>query len=290
MLPIISHSQAYIRFSGGYGFSASKDNFSTPVTVLESSIPTNPTIISKENIYGTIGSGATVRIAGGYTFSNNFGIDLDCYYLIGDKKYATENTNNTSGINEISFAYTRQFRITPSLYVRASKGFIKPYAGLGPVLPLAGFTYLEVKRTNPTINENSFYIRKISGNFTVGFESYLGISSNWPNENFNIFAELRFTGLRIKSKFSETVQYDITNTISGEVTDKLPDLNTFQREINFVDKLTNELNTFEGPGGINSVTPDFDRPMDRLTSTTNFNSLSLNIGVRVNLIKNYTTE
>jgi outer membrane protein W len=286
----ILFSQAYIRVGGGYGISASNDNFSTPITTIERTSPTANTIISKENIYGTIGSGATFRLAGGYTFSNNFGVELDMYYLVGDKKYATETSNNTTNVNEISFAYTRQFRIAPSVYVRASKGMVKPYAGFGPVLPLTGFTYLEVDRTDPVSGNNSFYVRKISGNLSIGFESYAGVSMNWPNENFNLFAEIRYTGLRIKSKYSETIQYDIRNTTTGEVIDNLSNLSTFEREINFVDKITRESNAFEGPGGINASSRDFDKPMDKLTSTTNFNALGLNIGVRMNFVRKKSEE
>jgi hypothetical protein len=279
-------AQGYLKLGGGYGFSASKDNFSSPVLVLQG----NNSIASKENIYGTIGSGATVRLAGGYTFSNNFGIELEAYYLMGDKKYVTEFSNSSTNLNEKSFAYTRQFRVLPSLYVKASKGLLKPYIGFGPLLPLAGYTYLEVKRQDPAAQTNSFYVRKVSGNFSIGFESYAGANISWPNENFNLFIELRYTGLRIKSKFAETIQYDITNTATGEVTDNLSSLTTFQREINFVDKLTPESNAFEGPGGINAVAFDSTKPMDKLSSTNNFNAFGINLGVRVNLVSKKASE
>jgi hypothetical protein len=277
-------AQGYLKLGGGYGFSASKDNFSSPVLVLQG----NNSIVSKENVYGTIGSGATFRLAGGYTFSNNFGIELEAYYLMGDKKYVTEFSNTNTDLNETSFAYTRQFRVLPSIYARANKGLFKPYVGFGPLLPLAGFTFLEVQREDPAAQTKSFYVRKVSGNFSLGFESYAGANISWPNDNFNLFIELRYTGLRVKSKFAETIQYDITNTVTNETTDNLPSLTTFQREINFVDKLTTESNAFEGPGGINAASFDSNKPMDKLTSTNNFNAFGINIGVRVNLLKKKT--
>jgi hypothetical protein len=285
-----AYSQGYLKLGGGYSLSVSNDNFSTPITIVERTSPTSNTIISKENIYGTIGSGGNLRIAGGYTFTKNFGLELDIYYLFGQKKYVTESTNITTNLNEISFAYTRQLRATPSFFVRASDGLIRPYAGFGAVLPLMGFTYVELDRTDQIANNNTYLVRKVSGNFTVGFESYMGANISWPNENFNIFAELRYTGLRIKSKHAETIQFDFTDLTTGEVTDNVGSLSVFEREINFVDKLTTESNAFEGVGGINTTSVDRDKPMDKLTSTNNFNALGINIGVRMNMVKKIKKE
>jgi hypothetical protein len=73
------------------------------------------------------------------------------------------------------------------------------------------------------------------------------------------------------------------------VTDKLATADLFYTEINFVDKITYESNTLPTVlGGINTSIPDFDKPMDDLTSKNNFNSFGINIGVRVNLLKKKT--
>lgn len=278
-------AQGYIKVGGGYGFSASKDNFSSPVLVLQG----NNSIVSKENVYGTIGSGATIRLAGGYTFSNNFGVELEAYYLMGDKKYVAEESNTSNNYNETKFANTKQFRVFPSVYARASKGLIKPYVGFGPVLPLAGFTFLELRTEEPVINKSSYRYYRVSGNFTVGFETYAGASIDWPNENFNIFVEMRYTGIRVKSKKAELTSWTETEISSGNVTNKLETADLFYTQINFVDKITNESNTLPTVlGGINTSIPDFDKPMDDLTSTNNFNSFGINIGVRVNLLKKKT--
>lgn len=278
-------AQGYLKLGGGYGFSASKDNFSSPVLVLQG----NNSIVSKENVYGTIGSGATFRLAGGYTFSNNFGIELEAYYLMGDKKYVAEESNTSNNYRETKFASTKQFRVFPSVYARASKGLVKPYIGFGPVLPLAGFTFLELRTEEPVINKSSYRYYKVSGNFTVGFESYAGASIDWPNENFNLFMEVRYTGVRVKSKKAKLTAWTETEISSANVTDKLATADLFYTEINFVDKITNESNTLPTVlGGINTSIPDFDKPMDDLTSKNNFNAFGINIGVRVNLLKKKT--
>jgi outer membrane protein W len=284
----IINAQAYLKLSGGYGFSASKDNFSAPVLVLQAN---NNSIVSKENVYGTIGSGATIRLAGGYTFSNNFGVELEAYYLMGDKKYVAEESNITNNYNETKFASTKQFRIFPSVYARASKGLIKPYVGFGPVLPLVGFTYLELRTEEPSINKSSYRYYKVSGNPTIGFESYCGASIDWPNENFNLFMEVRYSAVRIKSKKAQLSEWSETEISSGNVTNKLETADLFYTEINFVDKITNESNTLPTVlGGINSSIPDFNKPMDDLTSKNNFNAFGINIGVRVNFVSKKASE
>jgi hypothetical protein len=280
-------AQGYLKLGGGYGFSASKDNFSSPVLVLQG----NNSIVSKENIYGTIGGGATFRLAGGYTFSNNFGIELEAYYLMGDKKYVAEESNSSNNYRETKFASTKQFRVFPSVYARASKGLIKPYVGFGPVLPIAGFTFLDLRTEEPAINKSSYRYYKVSGNFTVGFESYCGASIDWPNENFNLFVEMRYTGVRVKSKKAKLTAWTETEISSGNVTNKLETADLFYTEINFVDKITNESNTLPTVlGGINTSIPDFDKPMDDLTSKNNFNAFGINIGVKINLLKKDTTN
>jgi len=275
-------AQAYLKLGGGYGFSASTDNFSTPILVMQN----NNAIVSKENIYGTIGSGATFRLAGGYTFSNNFGVELEAYYLMGDKKYVADESNITNNYRETKFANTKQLRVFPSVYARASKGLVKPYVGFGPVLPLVGYTYLELRTEEPAINKSSYRYYKVSGNFTVGFESYCGASIDWPNEHFNIFLEMRYTGVRVKSKKAKLTSWTETEISSGNVTNKLETADLFYTEINFVDKITNESNTLPAVlGGINTSIPDFDKPMDDISSKNNFNAFGINIGVRVNLLR-----
>jgi hypothetical protein len=279
----LTFAQAYMKVGGGYAFSASNSNFSSPIIQTERVSSTFNKVVYKEYVFGTLGGGGQARVAVGYNFAKNFGLELDVNYLYGTTKYVSANTNITSNKVEKSYANTRQLRLTPTFVVRAGEGLVRPYAGFGIVLPVAGSTYLMLESQQDSLKDN--VVRKVSGNFSVGFESYVGATFNWPNENFNIFVEMRYVGLGVVPKYAKVVSYDRTNMNTGVVTDLEPTLSTFSREINFVDALTETSNVFEGDGGINTIAYDSNKPMDKIATTTNFNALGINFGIRMNLVK-----
>jgi hypothetical protein len=283
----LTFAQAYMKVGGGYAFSAGATNFSTPQIEMYRVSSTTNVPYRKEFIFGTLGSGGVTRLALGYNFNKNFGFELDMNYLIGAKKYVSSLTvydtiNQIKTYDEKSYAYTRQFRITPSFYVRASEGFIKPYAGMGIVLPLAGSTFLISDAL--TTSSQTYRVRKASGSFSVGFESYAGATCNWPNENFNLFVEVRYVALGVKPSKATVIQSEITNLNTGVVTNDLETMPTSIREINFVDVLDETSNVLEGPGGVSNNTDD-TKPTDKIATTTNFNALGINFGIRMNLVK-----
>jgi hypothetical protein len=282
----LTFAQPYIKVGGGYAFSASSSNFSSPIveTVVQGS---NTIVKYKEFVFGTLGGGGQVRTALGYNFSKNFGLELDFNYLHGATKYVSANTTLTNNTVEKSYANTRQFRVTPTFVVRASEGLFRPYAGAGIVLPLAGSTYLILDQQKDSLSTN--IVRKVSGTFSVGFESYIGTTITWPNSNFNIFVELRYVGLGVVPQKAEVIKWDVTNDNTGVTTSSLETLSTFSREINFVNVLDENSNAVEGPGGVNTI-PDQTKPLDRIATTTNFNALGINFGVRMNLVKAKKSE
>ncbi len=263
--------EGYLRLGGGYSISASNDVFTQQITRRDS----NNRYTYDANIYGTIGNGAHLRLSGGYVFSQNFGLDLDVSYLLGAKKQAGENDFHNR--KELLYAYTRQLRLSPSFFVRANPGFIQPYAGAGIVLPVLGKTVLE---DEITFNDRVIYReREVYGQLSLGFDAYIGVNIRWPNENFTLFVELRYTGLRIKSKNALMKQWTQTELVSGDITDLLATARTFEKEIIFVDEFTLESNTISGT--VLNPNFDFDKPLEMLATKTNFNALGLNIGVRM---------
>lgn len=270
LAPNIGHTQeGYLRVGGGYGIPASKDVFTLHVLELDS----NNRYISDKNIYGTLGAGAQFRIAGGYTFAQNFGLELDVNYFIGRKEYAGERVTPIK--TDLTYAYSRQLRISPSFFVRANPGLIQPYVGMGIVLPVLGKTVVEELST--TAQMSSYRERHIYGSFSVGFESYAGVNISWPNNKFNLFVECRYSGLRIKSKNAEMLQWTDTDLISGDVVNQLETAQAFLKEIVFKDELTTESNTISAT--VYSSNFDFDKPLEVLASKSNYNAISLSIGV-----------
>ena len=266
----IGHTQeGYIRLGGGYGISASNDVFTLHVLKQDS----NNLYLSDKNIYGTIGAGAQFRLCGGYVFAQNFGLELDVNYFIGQKKYAGERT--TPSKTDLTYAYSRQLRLSPSLFIRANPGLIQPYIGMGIVLPIIGKTILE--ETSTTAQTNTYKERHVYGSFSLGFESYAGVNIRWPNEKFNLFIECRYSALRIKSKNAELVQWTDSDLVTGDVTNQLETAQTFIKEMVFVDELTRESNTITST--VYSANFDFDKPLEVLATKTNFNAIAINIGV-----------
>ncbi len=273
---LMAQQGAYLRVGGGYSISAANDVFTNTVLNQDS----NFVYTLDQNIYGTIGSGAHFRLVGGYSFQQNFGMELEMEYLWGSRKYAGETTR--ADRNTVTYAYTRQLRIAPSFYVQASPGLLQPYAGFGLLIPLTGKTVLEEQLDN---NLNSTYlVREVYGAFSLGFNGFVGVNVNYPNENFQLFFEIRHSNMRIKSKDALLVQWDETDKASGEVMDRLATANTFEKEIIFRDQLSPESNTITATvsSGVNF---DFNQPLELLATKTNFNALSFNIGVKIRFAK-----
>jgi hypothetical protein len=266
----------YLRLGGGYSISAANDVFTNTTLVRDSS----GIYTSDANIYGTLGNGAHFRLIGGYTFKQNFGVELEVEYLWGARNNAGLST--AVGRELTTTAYTRQLRLAPSFYVQASPGLIQPYAGFGLLLPVNGKTVVE--ELDVSTATTTLQVREINGALSLGFNAFAGVNINYPNDKFQIFFEVRHSNMRIKSKKATTVQWDRTDNNTGEVTNLLDGADTYSTEILFQDELTPESNTVSATvtSGTNF---DFDKPLELLASKTNFNALSFNIGVKIHFTK-----
>lgn len=280
---VFIQAQAYIKVGGGYGFSVNTEQFTNPSLSYITDSTGVDRLFSNTNTYGSLGAGGQIKLSGGYVFQQNFGFDLEMHYLFGQKKMVQE-IIKPGNRTEMYYAYTQQFRLAPSFFVRANKGIVQPYAGAGIVLPLAGYTYLEYQKTDPNLDLSFTQVRRVSGSPTVGFEGYIGAQVKWPNENFNFFFEVRYTGLRIKSKSAEMIQWDEVKLSTGEVTNELETASVFNTQIQFVDEINNNSNASVFSGGF-LVSPDLNKPMEKLASSTNFNTLQFNLGICIQFTK-----
>lgn len=271
----LSAQNFHLRFGGGYSISTSNDVF----TMTNLTVDSNGVATAEENIYGTIGSGAHFRATGGYTFSSNVGVELEVNYLWGERKLAGGIYPPTD--RRETFASTRQLRISPSLIILANPNFIQPYMGMGITLPVVGKTVTEEFRySGDNFTEK---VTEIRGDVSVGFHAFTGVNIQWPNERFRLFAEIRYTGLRIKSKTAEVVRWAEYDSNNEQIDNILEASSVAFTNIEFRDRVTLEDNIFSA----NLVSPDFDfnEPMNLLARKSNFNALGVNIGVRMDLVK-----
>jgi hypothetical protein len=258
---------AYVRATLGYGIGANKD-------VLGVSSTTNADgTYTQSNVYNTVGSGVAAGLAGGYFFSEHLGFDLEAYYLHGSKVLTS--AIKSPGSTEENFAYTRQFRLSPSLVIRSGGERLRSYARFGLLLPVGGKTVIERMQdvTAPTAYTTS-RITEVKGAFSVGFTSAVGLQFGLT-KNLALFGELNYAGLRIKSKTGEITE-DKRVDADGTVTDYLADPNrtTFSRQLNFVDELNERSNTMMNPAAY-----DANKPMDTFARRSNFNNIGLRVGV-----------
>ena len=252
----------YARLGVGYGMGATTDQLGT--TYVEDANGD----FTEENIYGTYGGGFDVNLDLGYNFSQNFGFGLGVDYLFGSTVTRDEYTDPSQ--TSMTEVYTRQLRLSPNFTVRGNnEGMVQPYGGLGLVIPVTGTTYTNEEATYTGVNGTATKKIESKGQFTLGYEAFAGVYFKVPNDKVRIFAELRYTGLRIRAKEAEIVelmQPDMSTGTIIDVIDLRPDPYT---EINFVDEIDQDTNANRNAGD----------PIEQLRTSTNFSSFGIQVGV-----------
>lgn len=254
-----SYAQMYVRAGLGYGFATSKEVFGTNSTSSSSAS-------SDKLVANTAGSGLQLGAAFGYNFSKNIGLDLGVQYLMGAKQTLTyTNNGQNSTTSETTTSKTNQVRLMPALVISTGGEKIEPYARMGLILPLAGSINTEIK--DKTDSDEIIRNIKTTGAFTLGWHSAMGVNY-YLSEKMAIFGEVGLQSLSIGAKKSVVTKY----TVSGA--DRLNDLKTIQKEINYVTELTDKSN-----GSSNSST-DNSKPLDELRSYRQFGNVGINVGIQ----------
>jgi hypothetical protein len=289
-------AQLYAGVHAGYAMSTAPSVIGTTSTRTTTLGTTGAsTVQTSANTYGTSGAGIPVGVNVGYMFSEHFGLDLGLDYFMGselttnDVKYTVPYNFGTTAVPVYLPGATQttaikavnkstQIRVTPSLVVSAGNSGIAPYARFGVVLPVSGETL--VNYTNSTqyagtgvpsnLEEKS--TTKVAGNFSVGFNSAVGVNIGL-GEKLTLFGEVALTTLSIKGASTDITSY---SRVQGSSTLSVADLKAYQKSTTFVDQLTEKSNN----SSINSTTTNLDKAKDDVAPTANYNSLGLNVGVR----------
>jgi hypothetical protein len=251
--------ELYINADAGYGFPAA------PYLMAENStsntIETNTTYdyeIVKGS--GSFGKGVHAGAIIGYMLTENIGAELGIGYLFGGKITSTHDYHgdNNSGTSESTLS-AKMLRFIPALKVTVGNGNIKPYMRTGLVIGMAGKIKSNYKTTIlETIEREGEY----TGGISLGFAGALGADFKL-NNNIGIFAEIGIITQSWAPKKSEITKL----TINGQ--DRLDDLTTNDREIEYVDSYTFY---FENT--------DMDSPSQELKTYFPFSSVGGNVGIR----------
>jgi len=279
-----SRAQGYIRGGGGFGVGTNKDAFIVPAITRND----NGMVVSAQTVFGSFGQGGRFSLAGGYMITPYLGVELQLYYFLGTKQaYGSDMMPNGNSYARTGYSY--QLRALPSLVLKAPTEKVQPYARFGVLVPLLGQTILEDRRHISAVNQTIETQLNINGKFSIGFESTVGVQYN-ITKNIGIYAELTYTGLRIRSNNAQYTKDITTNINDGTVTDNLPNRQTITRYIEFQDEITLESNhntallvTGQIPNDVGLFLDgqiDFNQPLNVLTQTSNFNALSLNVGIQ----------
>ena len=237
-------AQFYAGFGVGYGLGASKRVNGT-----------EDTDNSTKNIYGSYGQGLNANLKLGFMFSDNIGFELGTSYLIGasQTKYKSEYI--------LEEAKSSGLRLAPQLVIKLDNGF---YSRFGMIIPVLGKTVItntdEHFQVGPTVFVKKETTMETKGSFSMGFIGAIGYAYAL-SDNMDLFAEVEYIGMSIKSGSAEFTQYDV----NGE--NHLENMTTSQKEYEFVDEVMDSDNTSS------------DEPTKMLKQKAPFSSIGLNIGI-----------
>ena len=207
-----------------------------------------------------LGKGIPVGLTAGYLFSKYLGAALGVNYIVGG--VATANTTEITGDYTAIEVSKRMIQIRPSLVLTPGLDKVNPYIKMGPVLGMANVTIDQNRKVG---SDHYNIVLDLTGGLAVGFQSSFGVL--YPlNDRLRFFGELTYTDLFYEPTKGEYTVYS-KNGVS-----QLPTMNTYTKEIDFVDTITS------GPGA-----PSPTNPQQRYRSPLSFSSIGLHVGLHYSL-------
>lgn len=266
-----------MRGGGGFSFPVTADAYvgapySTGNVVYDTA---SNKIVEMSNLYGTTGKGGTVRLAAGYMFNPNFGLDLEFYGHLGVNQLVARTQRPLSDEVYTKRERSNQLRTVISMVVDAGFAKVSPYARFGMVLPLTGKTIRKERTETPT--QYSLQELHVMGSFSVGLEACAGVRYN-VTSRLGLFAEVNIAALRVKAAKGKIVLRSTYDSDGNLLVDDLETARTYTKEFNFVEKITTQSNTLALPDA--ALNFDMDKPTDVLAQKGAYNALGIQIGVR----------
>lgn len=251
---------AYVRLGAGFHTGAFKTN--------EGSIIDNTNGTNETTNY-SLGGGTPITLGLGMDFTENLGIDLGVDYWLGSK---TETAKLTTAVAEdVTEAYTRQIRVTPSLVI--STGFDDPlaiYLKGGVVIPVSGKTTDELSRTGSG-TPDIFRKGESQGQIGLGYSGAAGVMIGL-SEKLSLYGEFNVVSLSISGDSREVVEF----TSGG--TDGLAGLPTGSKEFTYVDELSGTSNN----PSTNPLGYDNTKATELARTSSAFGSWGINVGIKFN--------
>lgn len=255
---------AFFQIGGGYSFPTSTTQ-AGEITIFG----TNGNISNIKNANSEMGGGIPLTVRAGYMINNYVGADIGFNYLIGNKSTQTEAQINDQVANITG--ETRQARLNPAIIFSTNRDMdLSAYSRLGLVLPLGGVTTMQFDIPGIFSNNqaSSTHTEEIKGRFGVGFSGTMGAQYR-VYDRIYLFTEVEAIHLALRRQSGKVTSFSINGN------DAINQLNLYNLETNYVDELTPTSNNPRTNPNLNE-----NAPADELTSTSFFNSVGLNIGIK----------
>lgn len=271
LFSITAYSQFYINVGGGYNLGiANQTLLNIANQTLLINYESTDNIQKIENVKTSLGKGLNFGLNLGYMFNGNIGIDLQCSYLLGDET-TSESKDNYTFLNINFYDYekisikSQMFRVNPSIIIASGFDKLDPYAKFGVILGFGSITlnYLYEEYENNQLQDKEVVKWKMDGGMAFGLSSALGLMYH-ISDLISVYGELDLVSMSYAPTKGVMTEY----TVNGA--DKLPDLTTDAKEIEFLDEITYD---YDNP-------PSTAEPSKELKFYFPYSSIGLNIGVR----------
>jgi len=213
-----------------------------------------------------LGKAVGVNLHAGYFLNDFMAVDLGVAYKIGLSSKIEPPINSDISLasgDALTLKYSgSMLQLVPGIvFMPALEGKLKPYTRLGVII--AVMNSLTTKFDSKSSGTEMIATLKYSGGVAVGGSLALGADFAL-SDLLSLYAEIYYDALNYSPKKGEFKKAEVNGV------DKLGDLTTFEKQVEFVKDITD-------------FVPEDNSPDQQLKTSYPFNSLGLNIGVKIKL-------
>lgn len=244
------HAQSFVSFKSGYAFEFNKTASSGQLY-----LGANEYVVEQLDA-ASYGVGVHVGLGVGFMLSENLGLQVAADYVRG----LVEQDIRLQGVSTTNLNTTiTQIQLSPMLVISTGAEGFNLYSKTGLLLPV--MTDFE-KEYTATLPNDGMLLQKETLNFStkMGLVGAIGFLFS-TNEKLSIFLEAEAINIALKPNSNELTNYE-QNGI-----DKLSELTTAQKNIDYVDQITNSGNSNEA--------------RQALATPVSFSSFGINLGLNI---------
>ncbi len=280
---IVNAQKFYIKAVEGYIFSSASTAYNNadpngltliqPSTDISISADGRTTTI--RSLYGSIGTGYKIGVAGGYTFTDHLAVELAVNYFKGNT--ITIGKFNSGLTSQVENCYLRGVELSPTFVIRANNRKFDPYIRAGAIFTLGGSLWIDTYVDQPTAGDGGAALSvraksEVKSNFSVGVLGAAGMQFHITKE-CGVFVEAEFKSFSIGSKNARITEYTTSLDSDGATTmvpgQQLSDLPEYKKSFTFSDEFEQSTN------GVVDLTQPHTLP----TQKVNLSGVDINIGV-----------